>query len=509
MRILLINIQNSGSRPGYRGLYIPFGLAYISAVLKKNGYAVDVIDLHNEEVLNGGHLDYLGRLMSQGISKYDVVGFGGTFLKFKILKSLSEKICEVDKNIFQIAGGHMATLSADIILKETKVNCVCLYEGEETIVELLAKIKDAALWEGVKGIKYLDHSRGEIIETPPREKITDLDNIPFPDREIWSFDIIRKCFPYGSPGRYSAAMLASRGCPFQCIFCNSTSGRRLRLRSAENIVSEMKYLKERWNIGFIRFLDEVFIGAKDKIKELCDLMIEEKLDLFWTCQTQLKLVDEDLLKVMKKAGCIEITYGVESGSNRILAEMKKGITRELSREIIELTNRVGIRPSLNLLAGTPSENLETLQETRDFILSLNYINWIEIPRIDFVVPLPHTELYNLAKEGGFINDEKKYVTEGLLELAKHSKTINLTQMTDREFVESVALCNKEIINNFYEKHSYRKILSFFGFDYLRVDLILKNFSFRQLKPISEAFAWATLGKRNNYFNKFTNRFIYG
>ena len=201
MKILLINIQNCGSRPGYSGLFLPYGMAYISAVLKKNGYEFDCIDLHNEEILNGRPLDSWDKFKSFAILQYDIVAFGGTFLKFNILKLLSEKIWEVNKGIFQIVGGNVASNIPDVILKETKVNCVCLFEGEETIIELLDTLKRQGEWKQIKGLKYINEG-GQVICTPLRERINNLDKIPFPDRQNWPFNIIRKAFPYGSPARY-------------------------------------------------------------------------------------------------------------------------------------------------------------------------------------------------------------------------------------------------------------------------------------------------------------------
>jgi len=507
MKILLIGIKNSGSRIGYSGLFHPFGISYISAVLMKNCYSFDCVDLHNEEILSKKYIDPWERIKSYNISQYDIVAFAGPFLNFKILKSISEKIWEIRKDIFQIAGGNMATMIADTILKETKVNCVCLYEGEETIIELLNNIKYGRQWKLTNGIKYLSDNE-KVVQTQVREKIPDLDKIPFPDRDNWSFSIVRKSLPYGSPGRYCAVMFASRGCPFSCIFCSPGGGKKIRTRSPENIIEEIKYLKQRWNVRYIRFFDEIFIGSKEIIKRLCNLMIEERLNVFWWCQTQVKLVDEELLKIMKKAGCIEVSYGIESGSDAILVEMKKGITKELAKQVIEMTYRSGIRPSLNLIAGAPSESFRTLKETTDFVKQLNYIDWAQIPTIDFIVPLPNTELYSIARNKGFIKDERKYITEDLFEFNKYTKTINLTNIPDANFSKFVRECNKEIKDNFFKKHPFKKVLSLIGLDHLRLDLIFRIFSINQIKPVSESLLWATIGKRESRLSKCINRYIY-
>lgn len=507
MNILLINLQNSGARLGYAGLFFPFGMAYISAVLKANGFSVNCVDLHTEEILRRDTLDSWQEVNRFDLARYNVIAFGGTFLKYKELKLISDKIHAFNKNIFQVAGGNMATIISRIILKQTPVKCVCLYEGEETIVELLNALKAGKDWKQTRGIQYLGED-SEPLQTSMREKIKYLDAVPYPDREGWAFEVLRKAFPYGSPGCYCAVMFASRGCPFSCIFCNPISGRTVRSRTPEHIVGEIKYLKEKWNVRYVRFFDEVFIGSKKKIKDLCELMLKEKLDVFWWCQTQIKLVDEELLKLMKKAGCIEIGYGIESGSNIILGEMNKGITRELAREVIEMTSRVGIRPSLNLITGTPSETPETLRETKEFLLSLNHINWSQAPAVDFIIPLPNTKLYETAREKGFIKDEVKYLTEEMFMLDKYSKTVNLTRMPDQDFFRLVAECNNEVRRDFFRKHPLKKVLSLFGLDHLRLDLLMRSFRISGIKPLMEALLYVTVGKRKNRLGQWALDLIY-
>jgi len=508
MKILIIGLQNSGSRSGYMGLFMPLGVAYITAALKKYGFTkIDCVDLHIENILRKNKVSSLKPLESFDYSSYDVIGFGGPFFKFSILKDLSHQIWKTNKSIFQVAGGNMATSISDIILKETNINCVCLFEGEETIVELLKSIEKKENWKNVKGIKYLNENK-DIVETKARAKIKYLDSIAYPDRGNWYFEITKKYFPVGSPGRYCAVLIGSRGCPFSCTFCNPQSGRILRKRSPRNIVDEIIVLKNKWNIQYFRFFDEVFIGSKKAIKELCEIIIEEDLNIFWWCQTQIRLINEDLLAIMKKAGCIEISFGIESGSNIILAEMKKGITKEESKRIIELTDQSGIRPTINLLAGTPSETLETIKETKDFIISLNYIDWVQIPAIHYIVPLPGTELFDIAVEKGAIIDKNNYSTTIISNFSKHTHTINLTNIPNDVLLAYIKQCNLAIEKDFYLKHPIKRFLSFFGLDHLRLDLIFKHLSIYQIKPLVESLLWATIGKRNNLIGRFIASLIY-
>ena len=389
LRLLFIGLPNAGSRPGKAGLFLPLGLAYVTATLKERGYIYDCIDLHTEEIMRRKPFDFWERIQEFDLASYDVVAFGGVFLKFEDLQYLSSRIRENHSHIFQTVGGNMATMTPDVVLERTQVDCICLYEGEETIIDLIQTLEKGSDWRDVKSIKYRDEN-GALVSSPSRPKLS-AEKVPrLPDRESWDFDLIRKAYPVGSPGRYSAVVFASRGCPFTCTFCKPLTGKEIRTREIESIINEIKYLKERWNVQYVRFFDEVFIGSKFRIRALCEAMIEENLNIFWWCQTQVRLIDEDLLKVMKKAGCIEIAYGVESGSDVMLEDMKKGIDVGVIRDVLKATDRANIRISLNLLAGTPAETVDTLRETRDFLISLNHINLANIPTIEFVVPLPGT-----------------------------------------------------------------------------------------------------------------------
>ena len=279
------------------------------------------------------------------------------------------------------------------------------------------------------------------------------------------------------------------------------AGKEIRTREIESIIHEIKYLKERWNVQYLRFFDEVFIGSKFRIRALCEAMIEENLNIFWWCQTQVRLIDEDLLKVMKKAGCIEIAYGVESGSDVMLEDMKKGIDVDVIRDVLKATDRANIRISLNLLAGTPAETVDTLRETRDFLIALNYINWANIPTIEFVVPLPGTELFDTAVAEGLIDDPETFVVEALAKMDKYSKSINMTKMSSEEFISTVSRFNREISRDFYARHPFRFLLSLFGAEHLRLDLIFRHFSLKQIVPLLDAIFWVTIGKHMHYFSR--------
>jgi radical SAM superfamily enzyme YgiQ (UPF0313 family) len=185
----------------------------------------------------------------------------------------------------------------------------------------------------------------------------------------------------------------------------------------------------------------------------------------------------------------------------MLEDMKKGINVDIIREVLEATDRANIRITLNLLAGTPAETVDTLRETRDFLIDLNHINWANVPAIEFVVPLPGTELFDTAVAKGLIDDPETFVVEALAKMEKYSKSINMTQMSSEEFISTVKRFNQEISRDFYTKHPLRLFLSLFGAEHLRLDLIFCHFSLKQIVPLFDALFWVTIGKHMHHFSK--------
>jgi radical SAM superfamily enzyme YgiQ (UPF0313 family) len=185
----------------------------------------------------------------------------------------------------------------------------------------------------------------------------------------------------------------------------------------------------------------------------------------------------------------------------MLQDMKKGIDVDVIRDVLEATDRADIRISLSLLAGTPAETVDTLKETRDFIIALNHVKWTRVPKIEFVVPLPGTELFDTAVAEGLIDDPENFVVEVLAKMEKYSKSINMTKMSSEEFISTVKRFNREISRDFYTKHPFRFLLSSFGAEHLRLDLIFRHFSLKQIVPLLDALFWVTIGKHMHHFSK--------
>jgi radical SAM superfamily enzyme YgiQ (UPF0313 family) len=185
------------------------------------------------------------------------------------------------------------------------------------------------------------------------------------------------------------AMLTSRGCQYKCVFCSkSVFGSRLRFQSPERIVGEIRYLKERFKVREIAFYDDTFTIKKERTLRLCKEL--KDLDILWSCETRVNLVTKDLLMEMKKAGCYMIAYGIESGNQNILNNLRKGITLNQIKHAIEATHEVGIQSIGYFMIGSPGETPQTIRETIDLARTLP----LDFAQFSLTVPFPGTELYN-------------------------------------------------------------------------------------------------------------------
>jgi radical SAM superfamily enzyme YgiQ (UPF0313 family) len=223
------------------------------------------------------------------------------------------------------------------VLEKTGADICVISEGDITIKSLMENFNSP---EKVPGIYY--RQGGRIVSTPPQKYVEDSDSIPFPLYDIFPLDIyFQHMGLFGVMARRTINIITSRGCPYRCNFCSRTlSG--VRLRSADNIIAEISLLKEKYSIDSVYFNDELFVVSKKRAIELCDRL--KPLDLRWGCQGRSNIVDLDLLKRMKSAGCVSVAYGVESGSQKILDNMNQHATVAENEMAIKNTLKAGLIP---------------------------------------------------------------------------------------------------------------------------------------------------------------------
>jgi len=428
MKILLVMPRysyESGIKPNYNYSF-PFGLSYIYAVIKKAGYDLETYNLNHEE----GHVkDLMEKKLSD--TKYDVVGIGGMSIDYLVIEKIINICKSHSSKPLVILGGSIITSSKQLISKNLNFDIGVIGEGDETILKILKNLKDKKSIENIKGICYKKEK--EIIFTPPREPISDLDALPFPDYGAFEFD---KVLDNLTPGLVSNLrtypVLGSRGCPFQCTFCYHSTGPIYRVRSVKNIIKEIEFAIGRYKIESFYLSDDLFAVQKDRLYEFCKEIkkLNEKysLDLKWMCQLWVGVVDKEMIEVLKDAGCNIVGFGFESYNDEVLKSMKKPITHQQINYAIKTCFESKMTFIGNFIFGDLAETKETAKET------LNY--WKENckgqVKLFFIHPYPGSEIYESCLKRGIIKDELNFIKNEI----QHTNIRNMTlNMSDKEFEE--------------------------------------------------------------------------
>lgn len=394
MKVLFVfpNIGYDGANPD-----LPtYGIAQMAAAIKKCNVDVKVLDMR---------LGYTNEDLFRLIDEFKPQLVGLTIVATRVKRSydIMDEIKAKYPEIKIIAGGsHVASYKQKIFESCKSLDFAVKQEGEFVFLDILEAIKFGIPLDDIKGMIYRN-SKGEVIETPDRPLIKDLDKIPFPDYDVFELDKYYRWKQGVMP------IITSRGCPFHCVFCSIylTMGRQFRFRSPENVVSEFEYWNKR---GMNKFdiNDDVFTILPKRVEEICDLIISKGL------KVQLRLhngvrVDEvtpELLRKMKQAGFTSLSFGIESGSEKVLKRMKKSINIDQARKAVQWSMDAGIETTVNFIIGHPEENYEDALET------IKLAETLYADKINFnsAIPYPGTELYDWIKDNAtFTKDVDEYL----------------------------------------------------------------------------------------------------
>jgi len=362
------------------------GLAYIAAVLEKAGHTVFYLDCSAEHYTLGE--------TEEVIKKYKDLDFIGLTATTPLINN-ALSIAGFAKKIFSqvkivLGGVHPSVMPIDV-LNNSQVDYVVIDEGEITMRELVNG-KDPSEILGL----YFKKGK-QIIKNLPRPLIQNLDEIPPPAYHLLPMD---KYYPaVGSYKRLPAMnIFATRDCPGRCTFCYRTFLGVVRKRSARNIIEEIKLLQKNYGIKEISFYDDTFTLFKDVVRDFCRIIKEEKIDITWSCFTRVDYINEELLLIMKQAGCHLILFGVESSDEEILKTIGKRISLEQVEKVVKLSRRIGIETRASFMFGNQGETEDTIKKTIDFAIKLDP----DEAQFNIATAYPGTELYNWAKELGYI-----------------------------------------------------------------------------------------------------------
>lgn len=399
MRILLINPPSKneilGCNPAIikteRGFDPPLGLLYLAGYLKKySDHELKIIDAQVERLTYSD--------LQEKIRKFapNVIGITTmTFTLLDVLKTIevAKKVCPDTKIV--LGGPHVHIFPKETInLKD--VDYVVLGEGEKTFFKLLQNINNRELLKEIPGLVFKENS--DIINTGQKEYFKDLDELPFPPRELLPY---KKYFSLLAKKDPITTMFTSRGCPFQCAFCDRPNmGKMFRRRSAQNVVDEMEECL-KLGIKEIFIYDDTFTVDKQRVMDICNEILKRRLKFSWDIRARVDTINEDMLRLLKKAGCERIHYGVEAGTEKILKVLNKGITLEQVSKAFKMTKKADIETLAYFMIGAPTETKEDILTTIKFAKKLNP----DFVQITLLTPFPATKLYDWAlEEKVFKND---------------------------------------------------------------------------------------------------------
>lgn len=457
MDILLIQPPHKDRTPSV----FPLGLGYIARSLMDMGCKVEIFDIHAEGINEEEVCKKIANF------NFDLVGINAFSTQYKYIKWLSEQIRKHTK-VAIILGGPLATYNPELVLRNTNVDICVISEGDVTIKELVTN-KDLY---SVKGICF--KNGGGVIKNKPRENISNLDTIGFVPYEIFHMDIYFKHISlWGRSAQKVINVITSRGCPYNCNFCSRTfSG--VRYRSISNVIAEIKALQDRYNIDGVLFSDELVIASKKRAYELCEEM--SRIGVEWGCQGRANFVDLHLLKSMKKAGCVYIGYGIESGSQKLLNNMNKRVAVEQNKKAVINTLKAGMVPVAQMIFGYPGENIQTIQETIDFYKVVHYsppTPDYKPAELNLITPLPGSSLYASCIQSQKIPDEEDY----LLKIERGYDRGGVLSVNFTKFPDDVLLQLKEdtekILYENYQKYLRKHPLLFL------ISLVKKVISYKR------------------------------
>jgi radical SAM superfamily enzyme YgiQ (UPF0313 family) len=371
----------------------PLGLLYIAAVLGQEGFEVKVFDPHphNDSEINK-IIEYKPNIV--GLSVLTTYTDRAKYIISLLKKDLNDT--------FFVVGGIHPTVLPEESLAFFEVDCVAIGEGEITMKELVTCINTDTSLSQVNGILY--RQSNDVIKTPPRTLIEQLDTVPFPARHLVDFE--RYLFPPGIIrgvwSERSTTIITSRGCPFSCIWCGSQAifGHRVRRRSVENVIKELGHLLRDFNIDTIWFIDDTFTVNKKWVYSFCEAIRANQLKFKWGCQAHVTTADEEMFLKMKEAGLVQLDFGVESGSNKVLKALKKNSNEDAIREAFKIAKRAGIRTLATFMFGNPSEEYEDVEKTFRLAKEIkpNFVSSF------FLTPFPGTELMDMARSHEWISN---------------------------------------------------------------------------------------------------------
>ena len=378
MRVALVNVKVKPIRPPEPDypVHTPLTIAFLGAVVREAGFEVSLLDerIHSE------------REMRAGIAEADVVGISALTPSAAYVERWATHAMEDGKTV--IIGGPHCFLHPTDFLERGACHVVVTGEAERALGDTLLCLRDGGDLADVRGLAF--ERDGQIVTTPPADLTTDLDELPFAAFDLLPMDRYFEA----APQEKVFHLLASRGCPYTCSFCQTSVSGYYRRRSPENVVEEMDRLYRRYGPHTVLFVDPLFIASRKWIREFCTGIIERRLEVKWVANSRVDTVDYELLRLAKRAGLDRILYGFETGSDRLLEELDKRITTDQILECARATRRAGVWSKASIMVGIPGERDQDVAATRRLLKKARP----DVVRVHRFVPLEETEVFEELRE---------------------------------------------------------------------------------------------------------------
>jgi len=374
------------------------GLAYLAAVALRRDCEVRLVDA----MATGETLEQLKDIVREFAP--DIVVTHTTTPTFRNDAYIIGQLKSAQPAVYAFVGTHVSALPEEA-LAQSRADLIFINEAEGTLNEVI--LNWPGWWQGIPGLAI--RKNGEILITSQCPYISNLDTLPFPARHLLPNERYRMPFFESEP---FATVIPTRGCPWKCTFCRAGKvwGNKVRTRSPQNVISEIEQLKNELGIRNVVFMTDSLTLDKKWVRTFLDEVLSRGIKFRWICNSRVDAVDAEMLRMMKTAGCLLISYGVESGSQKILDDCKKMITPEDSRRAIRMTRESGILSMAYFVLGLPGETRETIEETIRFAREINpdYVNF------HVATPFPGTELYEIARQNNWLEstDWNDYEEEG-------------------------------------------------------------------------------------------------
>jgi len=447
-----------------------YSLPIIGAVLEKAGYKVEILDLYKHKEIN------LSKLILS--KEFDIVGISGLITSYAFIQKIINIIKEQHPKKKVILGGGLASSIPEHALNIMGANIVVCGEGVVTIVNLMNALNTKQNLKGVNGIYYKDKEK--VIKTDPQPLVRNLDEIP---RAAYHLMDMEKYIKNPNPRagfKRNLPFFTSFGCTGRCTFCFRLYGKySYRMYSIQRVTKDMKFLIKKYKIEHFDFADEHFLVAKKRVKELCKEIIRQKLNITWSCFARADSITPEIVKVIKKAGCVFVGIGIESGSQKILDNMKKDVKIDQIKKALRILRKAKLAHGGTMMFGMVGENRQTIQETIEFCKEMKH----DTPFF-WTTPYPGTEIYNNLKKEGKIKDEKVF----FMQLSNSYKfVINLTEFSDEEAKLWKDYLQKQIkiplFQDFILRLKYKGLwnIRFQIYDFLRKKLFLYKYKYTKWK----------------------------